>query len=193
MTLKEIEEKLKESLSETDYDHSRRVAQASVKMARTFSVDPEQAWLAGLLHDCARGMSDAGLLEEAGRLGLEIGPVERAYPYLLHASVGACLVPESFGVDESAVLRAIERHTLGAPDMTALEKILYLADKTEDGRRHTGVERVRELAARDLDAAFAEAYAETLGQLVRKRRLIHPRSVEVWNSLLRNGERDGRR
>ena len=57
---------------------------------------------------------------------------------------------------------AIRWHTTGKPDMTLLEKIIYLADFVEPTRDFPGVEELRELCFEDIDAAMAKGLEMSL-------------------------------
>lgn len=175
---------LRSSLSKEDYDHSLRSAQTAKALARQFELDANKALVAGLLHDYGKGLGDGELVAEAERLGLPICDVERRVPYLLHAPVAARLIPEVFGVDDPTVLDAIAMHTLGAPVMSAFDKAIYLCDLLEPGRTFMGLDFIRNLAEESLDRAFEEAYAHCLGYLISQRKLMHPVTLEVWNSLI---------
>ena len=80
--------------------------------------------------------------------------MELKSPKLLHAKTGAALARDLFGVSDR-VYEAIRWHTTGKPDMTLLEKIIYLADYIEPTRDFPGVEKLRELCYEDIDEAMA--------------------------------------
>ena len=80
--------------------------------------------------------------------------LELKSPKLLHAKTGAALARDLFGVSDR-VYEAIRWHTTGKPDMTLLEKIIYLADYIEPTRDFPGVEKLRELCYEDIDEAMA--------------------------------------
>jgi len=68
--------------------------------------------------------------------------------------------------------------------MNLLDKIIYLADCIEDGRRYQGVDRIRELACEDLDRALLAAVERTIYSILQRGMLLHPQSVSLRNSLL---------
>lgn len=179
-----IKEKLKNRLTNAHYEHCMRTAEAAVRMARAFGVDEEKAYLAGLLHDYSRSMSAGQLVSEAERLGLEINPVEAAFPYLLHAKVGACLVELDLNIKDKEIISAIENHTIGSVSMSKLDKIVYVADMIEPGRPHEGLDALRRIALECLDEVFEKAYVHSFEYLIRSKQLIHPLTVEVWNKLI---------
>lgn len=182
--IEQIKEKLKSRLLPQHYDHCVRTAEAAVRMAQAFGVNKEKAHIAGLLHDYARSMSSGELISEAKRLGIGINPVEMAFPYLLHAQIGARLIETDLGIMDKEIIDAVEKHTLGSTSMTPLAKIIYVADMIEPGRPYEGLDALRRIALDDLDEVFREAYIHSLEYLIRARKLIHPLTVEVWNKLI---------
>ncbi len=183
------ESRVRERCGTSHWQHFLRTAATAARLAERFGVDVEKARLAGLLHDYARSIGREDLVKRALEYGIEVGPVERRFPYLLHAQVGARLAEDELGVDDEKVLDAIRYHTLGRVGMSDLEKIVYLSDMIEPERRFEGVESIREAAESDLDRAFRLGYRLSLEHLVASGKLIHPATVEVWNWLHEKGER----
>lgn len=179
--------KLKDLLSEKRYQHSLGVEKVAVDLAKTYNVPLEQAALAGLLHDFAKGLGNDLLLKKAYEFDILVGDVEQRAPYLLHGPVGARMVQRELGITDQGVLQAIALHTTGAKEMTLLDKIIYLADYIEPARIFPGVEEIRKLSFMDLDKALLLATDSTLAYLLKRRALIHGQTIEFRNSLLING------
>ncbi|MDO9107693.1 MAG: bis(5'-nucleosyl)-tetraphosphatase (symmetrical) YqeK [Coriobacteriia bacterium] len=166
-------------------EHCRAVAKAAEELARRYGVDPDQAWLAGLLHDWAHDESANELLAQAAQLGLEIAPIDHDVPYLLHARVARAELSSAMPDLSPAVLDAIERHTLGSPEMTDLDMCVYVADMIEPARRFDGVDALREsVFAVSLFHLYARAYAASLSHLLVAGKYIHPSSVQAWNAIV---------
>jgi len=182
--IEKIKAKLKNRLTSEAYEHSLRTADTAVNMAQAFGADKNKAYLAGILHDYAKSMRPDELIVKSRELGIEINPVEKAFPYLLHPKVGARLVKQELGIKDKEVLDAIVKHTIGSAFMTPLDKIIYVADMVEPGRPYPGLDALRKLSLVDLEEVFKKAYAHTLEYLIRTRKLIHPEAVEVWNNLI---------
>lgn len=144
------------------YAHILRVARTSEALAVAHRVDARQARVAGLLHDLARLYPGERLLRECAERGLEIGEFERANPIVLHATLGAELARDWFGVGDEAILSAIRKHTLAAATMGSLDEILYLADGLEPGRDFAGRADILRLAFVDLGAAMAAQLAQSI-------------------------------
>jgi predicted HD superfamily hydrolase involved in NAD metabolism len=178
-------EALKARLTPEAFGHSERVAETAASLATIYAADPEEAQLAGLLHDWDRERDRGEILEAAMDAGLRVTPTDVAKPRLLHAETGAAsLVEELPGLPDS-VLSAVARHTLGDVEMSDLDRIVYIADMIEPGRDFPGVDDLREaVGSVSLNALFALCYRHTLLYLIEEGRPIHPRTVDVWNSLV---------
>ena len=178
---REIRERLKNSLSEARYAHSLGVAATASCMAMRYDISlMEKAYLAGLVHDAAKCLSDDELLQMAEEKGIPVNEYEKASPGLLHAPLGAVIAREEFGIEDEEILSAIRLHTLGRPGMTTLEAILYVADYAEPDRPDVPYFReVREAAFRDLSEA-AYLTAKTAVDYTRKKgQGVDPRSLET--------------
>ena len=91
----------------------------------------------------------------------------------------------AFFFDTMEVLDAIIYHTTGRPDMTTLDKIVYLADKIEPSRTYTDLTEMRRLAPDDLDVAVALCLESVMDKFRRKGRDIHPITLE-WEKQIRS-------
>ncbi|HCC32541.1 MAG TPA: phosphohydrolase [Clostridiales bacterium] len=160
---------------------------AAELLAHRYGLDREQARLAAFLHDIARDMETSELLKRVSEYGILIDEMEAREPLLLHAKVGATMARKLLGIEDAAVLQAVERHTTGAPGMTVLDAVVYVADYIEPGRDFPGVDEVRRAAGQDLAHAVVLAMNGTLQYLLRENRLVHPRTVDARNHLLREG------
>jgi len=181
------DELLARKLSPLRYRHSQGVASYAAELALKYKGDISKARLAGLLHDYARDLPEEKLLTLAEEAGLISCEVERRLPVLLHGPVGAYLIQRELGLNDKEILQAISRHTVGSPDMTLLDKIIYLADALEPGRLYPGVDVLRRLAEEDLDKALLKALESSISYVLAKGQLLHPATVEARNYLLLKG------
>ena len=176
---------LEQQLTPSRYQHSLGVADTAAALARRFGMNEERARVAGLLHDCGRAYETAALPMEARRRGIPIGKIESAMPLLLHASVGASLIYEVYGVTDAALAQAVWRHTVGGANMTALDKIIYYADMVEPSRAYPEVEHLRELArTASLDEMMLVGLTESIIFVAQKGGLIHPDTITARNELI---------
>jgi predicted HD superfamily hydrolase involved in NAD metabolism len=173
LTPRELQRTVRRELSQRHrYGHTLRVARLAGSLARAHGEEPAAAVQAAMLHDLARLHSTDALVAECERRELPIDRFERANPIVLHARLGAELARESFGITDERVLEAIRAHTLGAPAMSRIAQIVYLADSLEPGRDFPEREEQHQLAITNLDAATLAvleangAYQRRLGHSV---------------------------
>ena len=170
-------------LSETRYDHSLRVSAVAAELAELYQADREKASLAGLLHDCAKNLPHAELLRLAKQNGVPVSVVEETKPSLLHAPVGALIAKDRFGVLDGEILQAIALHTVGSENMTLLDKIVFIADKTEPGRDSDDLAELNQIAKQDLDLALLHYFNAAIIEAIHEGELIHPRAVLARNKI----------
>lgn len=186
MELKEkIKKDLREILSEKRYNHSIGVMEMAGELAKLYNVDVEKAMLAGLLHDNAKEMSPEELIQYVDDNNIKISEVERINTKILHGKVGADIAKKKYGVNEE-IQKAIEYHTTTNPNMTTLDKIIFVADKIELNRKSANydIETERELAKKDLDATVIFIINSNVTSLIQKDKLINEESIETRNKLI---------
>ena len=168
-----LEQKLQQVLTPKRYLHTLGVAYLSSSLAMCHGISHRDALVAGLLHDCAKNYPEQELLEYCLQLQLPLSEHEKRIPELLHAVYGAYLAKEEYGISQEDILLAVRNHTLGRPDMTPLEQIVYLADYFEPERTQPtspNLDEIRRIAFQNLDIAtrlVAEnsiRYFETTGK-----------------------------
>lgn len=183
----DLEGALKRRVSGGRLAHVYRVVETARLLAPLHGVDEEQAAVAALLHDYARMVLGAELLEIAHQHNLLTDPVEETNPSLLHGPVGAHLLAAEGLLTDPEGLAAIRWHTTGRPQMSPLEQVIWLADYTEPGRSFPGVDRVRSLAQTDLPAAMLLGIDQTIRHLLDRRLVLHTSTVHAYNWLIGMG------
>lgn len=179
MNIIDIKEKLKKALTEKRYNHSISVADEAVRLAERYGYDKDKAYLAGLVHDCAKSIP----YSEAVNMGCELDRETLACPGVVHAPVGAYVAEYEYGITDTEILDAIRYHTVARENMTLLDKIIYLADITEPYRDFDGVEKLRQLCNEDIDLAFCEALRRSVVFNIEKGNIIHPNTLYAWNEM----------
>ena len=149
--LKKYEDIIKDLMGNKRFKHSVNVADMSVKLAKKFGVDENKAYLAGILHDCQKEVDGETMLKEAKESGFYIDPVELDCFKLWHGIAGAYYVREKLGIEDQDILNAIRFHTVGRANMSALEKIVFLADMVSEERSYDDVEKYRAAVLKDLN------------------------------------------
>lgn len=182
-SIEEIKEKLKSDLSEERYIHSLGTMEKAVELAKHYGYDVEKAQIAGLLHDCAKCLSN----EELKKYESEFFECEKLSSKTWHAPVGAILIQKDFGVEDKEIISAVRFHTIGKVNMTSFEKIIFLSDKIETRTREIEYrEKIeRELYKNyNLDAGMLMSFELTIKSLLQRKLPICYQTIEVYNDLL---------
>lgn len=180
---KKIIDFLKNNLSEYRFTHTIGVAETAKKLAVTYGENPNKAYIAGLLHDCAKERPCVEMIAIIDKYNCTVDEITKKSSALLHGIAGAYIAKELFNIDDD-IFDAITYHTTGKSNMSLLTKIIYIADHIEPNRSFEGVERVRKLAFKDIDDAIIEACNTVIVHTVNKGGLIHPNTISARNYLL---------
>ena len=182
MSIQKIKEALKKELSPKRYEHTMGVEYTSTCLAMCYGADIKKARIAGLLHDCAKYLSSEEKLSQCERYGIPVSDHERKNPELLHSKLGACYANELYGVTDTEILSAIIWHTTGCPNMSLLDKIVFIADYMEANRdKAEDLPEVRALAFKDLDACLLLILKDTITYLTKKADVIDPMTQNTYD------------
>ena len=187
-----IDEALNTALGKKRYTHSVYVAHMAVDMAKVFGVDTNKAYIAGLIHDCAKAMSYDMMLNTAKKYGYTIDEITLQCSGIMHADIGALLARYEYGIEDNEILDAIRYHTVARCGMTKLDKIIYVADMAEPMRDFDGVELLRKLAETDLDEEYFLALIKSLKFNLDKKNIIHPNTLYAYNEVLINSREENK-
>lgn len=183
ISVEELLKWLKDNLNDERYEHSLGTADCARKMAVSYGVEAEKAYVAGLLHDCAKCFSTEKLLSIIDE-HLEVEEIEKKNYKTLHAPVSAYVAKTEFGVEDDEILSAIRWHTLGKLEMTDFEKIIFLADKIEERtRENCYAEPIRKFLNEEngLNKALLQCYKQTIKSLVDRDLTICPLTIDIYN------------
>lgn len=184
-SIDEITNYLKANLSEKRFKHTRGVAKTAEDLAKKWGANPQNAFLAGLVHDCAKEIPAAEAMKRLKASGYTPDEVELRSPALLHAPLGAVVARDVFGISDEDILNAIAFHTTGRPQMSILEKIIYVADFTEPGRTYPEADEIRRLSYIDIDRSVLKETDMVIKFTVDRKREIHPATIITRNYYLR--------
>lgn len=183
MEVEEIKEYLKNVLSEKRYYHSECVMEMCEELATIYNVDVETARKIGIAHDVAKEMPTEEKFKYMEENNLEVEEIEKKYPTLLHAKIGADIAQKQFGFTKE-MGQAIEAHTTAKPNMSMLSKILYIADWVGKDRKFEDTYYLRELAKQDIDKAILYSLDSIIKDKIDSKEEIHIDSILARNYLL---------
>lgn len=177
----EMTSKLKQKLPSKRFEHSIGVEYTAATMAFVHHVDCEKAMIAGLLHDCAKYVPNDKKITKCEKRNLPISECERMNPELLHAKLSAAYAKEKYGVMDKEILSAITWHTTGKPEMTDLEKIIYIADFIEPNRAMLPeLDEIRKEAYIDLDTCLLHILHNSIHYLGKKGTTVDPTTKDTY-------------
>ena len=184
MTRQEMREAIRPLMSEERYRHSLGVEKEAERLARRWGEDPEKAAIAGILHDCCKEMPLTEALQIMRRSAIMTEIDFREQPQLIHGFAAAEILGR-YGVRDKDIENAVRYHTTGRAGMSRLEKIVYLADLTEEGRHYPDVAEMRRWADRSLDGAMLYALCYTIGKLCRRKSPLCRESWQAYNEYVK--------
>ncbi|MDE7463522.1 MAG: nicotinate (nicotinamide) nucleotide adenylyltransferase, partial [Clostridiales bacterium] len=138
----------KYKLKEKRLTHSYGVAVRGAELAKLYGYPVRDAVIACILHDIAKSVDPADYKYKVDTAGFPEPTV--------HGPIGAYLAKQEFDVSDE-ICHAIRYHSTGDGEMSLLDEIVYLADKTEAGRSYNEVYYFRRLCAADRDYAMYRA------------------------------------
>lgn len=162
--------------------HVLGTEETAVALAQRYGADGEEARIAALLHDCTKKLSIEEQLALCEKYGLPLDEMQRGALKLQHAITGAAVARDVFGVSD-AVYDAIRWHTTGKPDMTTLEKVIYLADYIEPTRDFPGVDDLRKVVWEDLDRGLLLGLEMTIEEMAHWGNPVHEDTLRARDFL----------
>ncbi|MCI8352289.1 MAG: HD domain-containing protein [Clostridia bacterium] len=187
MDYEQIEKYVKERLSEKRFIHSKGVAKRAVELARIYGEDEEKARLIGIAHDIAKEIPKEEALKYAIENEIEFDEIEKNEPGLWHSKIGADIVEKRFGFSKD-MKQAVLYHTTGNVNMNTMDKIVYIADKTEENRTNRDLVIAREVSNQNLDKGLLLVAKRTIEYSLAKNSLIHPDTISLMNHIIMNNQ-----
>lgn len=184
VNLKKIRKDMEREQDAKRYEHTLGVEYTAAALAMRYGCDLRSARTAGLLHDCAKCLTDEKRLSICRKNKIPMTALEKKNPFLLHGKVGAYLAEKKYGIEDADILNAIRNHTTGRQGMSVLEKIIFVADYIEPSRKHApNLTEIRRLSFLDLDSAVLKILEDTLSYLHESGGEIDPMTETVWRYL----------
>jgi len=174
-----LTKQIKAMLSLKRWQHSLNTARLAFRLADRSPLK-YRAYLAGILHDCGRELSDKQvktIFKKYNSRYLDSNILE--IKELWHNITSSYLARYKFGIKDTGILRAIARHSVGGTGMLRLDKIIYVADFCEPGRKHLLAREVRKLAIKDIEQAVDKVSQAKIIYLKKKRVKIHPQALAL--------------
>ena len=189
---------IEKRISPKRFSHTLGVERAALRIGE-YCLDSDLCELsaAALLHDVTKEYKTEehiALMKKAGSFSDEDFMSSPVY----HSFTAPIIIERDFKLFSTAAIRsAVFNHTLGAPDMTVFDEIIFISDYVEDGRSYPssieirnklyeslGLAKDREECIVRLHEATVSALDATLAHLIKSGAFIHPQAVRTRNAFL---------
>lgn len=188
MNFNDIKKEIEKTLSAKRFKHSLGVVKRAEELASIYNEDVEKAKLVALVHDIAKEMTKEESLQYVKQNKIIFDEIEKAEPSLWHSKIGADIAKKKFGFSDN-MAQSIRYHTIGNIHMNTMDKIIYLADKTEENRKFADLQKAKEISNKDLDEGLIYVARVAVEYSMKKQSLIHPDTINVMNQIIMNKRR----
>ncbi|MCR5581468.1 MAG: nicotinate (nicotinamide) nucleotide adenylyltransferase [Pseudobutyrivibrio sp.] len=177
-----LDGEMKKELKPSRYIHTLGVANMAYSLAIKWNYPAYTAMVAGMLHDCAKCISDDKRINVCEKNNIEITDIEYQYPHLLHGKVGAYYCSSKYNIFDEQIAHAIAVHTTGCPNMNLLDKIIFVADYIEPGRdKQPRLDVLRACAFEDLDLCVYMILEDSVAYLNENPQMVDPTTIDTYN------------
>lgn len=170
---------VKKVLSEKRFKHSEGVVRRALEYAEIYNVDKEILKLVAIAHDIAKEFSNEENQKYIEEYNINLDEIEKNSKNLLHAKIGAHICKNKYEFSEDMV-NAVMYHTTGRENMSILEKIIYLADATEESKNYDKDPYVK-LIKKDINKGMVEVSKWVINNLIERKCIIHLDTVKCYN------------
>lgn len=176
----ELYEIVKEKVLEKRFKHSEYVVKRALEYAEIYNVNKDIVKLCAIAHDIAKNLTKEENRKYIKKYNIRFNRIEKTNPNLWHSKIGAEICKEEYGFTEDMV-NAIKYHTTGRANMSILEKIIYLADATEETRNYKDVQEYVDYVINDIDDAMFKVSKLVIEKLINKGVAVHLDTVKCYN------------
>ncbi len=170
---------VKKKLSEYRFKHSEGVVKRAIEYAEIYNVDKKIVKSVAIAHDIAKELSKEEIEDYIYTYNIELDEIEKVNKNLIHAKIGAYICKNQYDFTEDMV-NAVKYHTTGRENMSMLEKVIYLADATEENRKYCSNYYV-DIIKKDIDKGIIEVSKWVINNLLENNKLIHLDSIKCYN------------
>lgn len=173
--------KIKKRQSPKRFEHTLRVEETAIYLAQKYGGNVYDVSIAALLHDNAKNYPNEKKLKLCKRYNIKLSKAEEANIDLVHSKLGGVLANKKYHIENQDIINGIKYHTTGRPHMSLTEKIIYVADFIEPGRKEfPGLIKARELADDDLDTALVKILMLTINHVIDRGLIIDAITEETY-------------
>lgn len=144
-------------------DHVYGVRDTALALGKQYHCNLEWLELASLLHDITKYESTEFHKEMIRKTYSNPEEIINEYnDNILHAFSAASVAETKYGITTPEILDAIRHHTVGRPQMSIYEEILFISDYIEPHRTYDSCVRAREYVKESLTKAIYFAIKDSI-------------------------------
>jgi predicted HD superfamily hydrolase involved in NAD metabolism len=155
------------------FKHVTGVRDTALEFGKKYNLDLEKLEIAALLHDITKYYT---LEQNKKIIDKHFEETDRIYKYynekILHAFSAYVLAKEKYNIKSGEILNSILNHTIGRPNMSMYEKVIFISDYTEPNRTYKSCIKVRKIAMNNIDEAVFTAIDDSIKFYEAKGELI---------------------
>ncbi len=170
---------VKEVVKEKRFIHTLGVIYEAMLFSTIYGENLDKARIAATLHDYTKYLDE----DQERYIMMKYYGFDKYKRYprsIYHGFTAAILAKERLGVDDEEILDAIRYHSIGKVNMTLLEKIIYVADFSEPGRKSEESKRIHDIALKDLDLALYYAMKSVIEDNEKENKEIPKESYDAY-------------
>lgn len=185
-----IKNDLKDILSEQRFNHCVSTMEKAEELSEGYNIDIQIVKLTALAHDIAKeiskNMEEKDYEKYAEENNLQFSENDKEAKAILHGIIGSDIVKKKYGFSKE-MQDAIYYHSTAREEMTLLDKIIFLADKSEKLREGEDAEKLRKIIKEEgFDKAILwDIDYYTIPRMIQKQRAIHPNTIYARNSIIK--------
>jgi predicted HD superfamily hydrolase involved in NAD metabolism len=176
-----IIKKLEKNLTPGRFEHTLQVEQVALDMASIYGAEHRLVSMAALFHDYAKKYDNEKKRRLVHKYHIVLNEAELRNIDLVHGRLGAAIARDKYQIEDKDIHNASIYHTTGRENMSLVEKVIYIADFIEPGRKpFPGLDKARELAYTNIDEAMVKILMMTLNHIIDKGYVIDQRTEQAY-------------
>lgn len=198
-SIDKLREKVASHLSKKRYTHTLGVEEAAVHIATACGLENiDEIRAAALLHDISKEKSEAEMLQSINNNKIPMTDSDMLSPQIWHSIDAPSVIQTDFSeFATDNVLSAVRNHTVGAPDMSLFDEIIFVADYIESSRTYPACVDARIELYSSFDGALnaeecvghlhrttVRILENTIIHITETKRFLHERTVMTRNAFL---------
>ncbi len=155
-------------LGERRFLHTVGVAKCASKLAELCEIESKiEAEIASYLHDITKEYTMDEQISIMKKHNIQLDDEDIKSPAVFHSFTAPAVIESDFPeFATEKILSAVRLHTLGSPNMTEFDEIIFLADFIEETRTYPAAVALREFVFSNMKEGASDANIEILHRAV---------------------------